>query len=93
MQLNKRKAGIYVGILSIAIVIVNIMIFFIVRGPNVDLYALVLTYTILSVIGIILAITSFVISRRILLLAFAIIGNGFVLVISYFLAIAVGFGR
>lgn len=80
---NKRNI---LGVLSILTVIISILFLFIIRGPNANLTLGISVFTILSVLGIIFAITS----KKLWFVITGIILNGAVLVISYFLLLAVG---
>ncbi|WP_110928012.1 hypothetical protein [Bacillus massiliglaciei] len=46
------------GILSILTVLSNVLIFFILRGPNANLSVIIITLGLLSLLGIILALIS-----------------------------------
>lgn len=91
--LNKTITGNVLGVLSILTVIVSVALFLILRGPNADAYPIIIIFSILSVIGIILAILSAVLSKRYILLTTGLLGNGAVLVFTYFLLLAMGIGE
>lgn len=74
------------GILTFSTVIINILVFFIIRGPNANLYIPVIVFSILSIAGIVFAI----LSRKPLPLIAGIILNGLVLVFTFFLLLALG---
>nr|WP_114351825.1 hypothetical protein [Saliterribacillus persicus] len=74
------------GILSIVTVVVCIIFFFVVRGPNVNLPLVIGVLISFSVLGIIFAI----ISKKLWFMITGIILNSAVLVVAYLLLIAVG---
>ena len=76
------------GAFSFLTVIASIFSFFILRGPNANLTLIIVTLSILSLLGIIFAIAS----KNWL---FGIVGtalNGVILVFVYFLLLAKGIG-
>lgn len=75
-----------IGKLSILTVIINIVFFFIIRGPNASLTLLISVFTVLSTLGIIFA----VISKKWSFIIAGIVLNGAVLIIAYFLLLATG---
>lgn len=87
-----RKAGRIVGLLSLLPVLISIITFFIMRGPNVDVYLMIIIHSILSFVGIVLAIISLV-KNQILLFFLGLLGNGLVLVFAFFLLLAMGIGE
>ncbi|MBB5169556.1 hypothetical protein M2M59_06650 [Rummeliibacillus sp. G93] len=74
------------GVLSILTVILNIIFFFSIRGPNANLTLGVCVFTVLSVLGIIFAIAS----KKLWFIVSGVLLNSAVLVLSYFLLIAIG---
>lgn len=74
------------GVLSIAMVLVSILMFFILRGPNANLTLMITILGSLSLLGIIFA----VISKRLLYGVIGVLFNGAVLVFVYFLLLAKG---
>ncbi|SDZ81985.1 hypothetical protein SAMN05421743_101317 [Thalassobacillus cyri] len=88
--MTKKKAGILLGVTSILPVIISVIVFYILRGPDVDLHFIITVYSVLSVAGILLAILSWFMAKRWLLLLIGLVGNGFVLVFAYFLQLAMG---
>lgn len=88
--MTKKKAGTLLGVTSILPVIISVIVFYILRGPDVDLHFIITVYSVLSVAGILLAILSWLMAKRWVLLFIGLIGNGFVLVIAYFLQLALG---
>lgn len=98
--MNKRKIGTTLGILSIFPVIISIIFFFTTRGPNADIYAMINIFTILSLLGIVLSILSFVYlwlskesKRHLLIGSLGLIANSLVLVYGFFLLLAMGIGE
>lgn len=95
--LNKSKTGTILGILSILPVIVSIIVFLKLRGPNADVYFIITIFSILSIIGIILAvISSWMSKRRISKLLIGLVGltaNLAVLVVAFLLLLAMGIGE
>jgi hypothetical protein len=78
------------GFSSILAVIISIIIFFILRGPNADIYFGSTIFSSLSIIGILLAILSWLMSKRLKLLIVGLLGNGVVLVFAFLLLLAMG---
>ena len=74
------------GILSFVTVIISTFFFFISRGPNADITMIVIVFTVLSILGIIFAITS----KRLVFIIIGILLNAGVLIFTYFLLLAIG---
>ncbi|WHY77273.1 hypothetical protein QNH20_24900 [Neobacillus sp. WH10] len=74
------------GVLSILMVLISVLTFFILRGPNADLPLIIIILGSLSLLGIIFA----VISKRWLSGVIGVLFNGAVLVSVYFLFLAYG---
>lgn len=74
------------GILSFVTVIISTVFFFISRGPNADITMIVIVFTVLSILGIIFAITS----KRLVFIIIGILLNAGVLIFTYFLLLAIG---
>lgn len=74
------------GVLSIITVLISIIFFLIIRGPNANLTMIITMFTGLSILGIIFAI----LSKKLLFVITGMILNGGVLVVAYFLLLAVG---
>ncbi|MFB1051988.1 hypothetical protein [Paraliobacillus sp. JSM ZJ581] len=74
------------GALSIVTVLINVIYFFVTRGPNVNLNMAIILFSVLSVLGIIFAI----LSKKMWFIITGILLNGIVLVFVYFLLLAVG---
>ncbi len=84
--MNKKDV---LGTISIVTVLISIIFFLIIRGPNANLTLGISVFTILSVLGIIFAIAS----KKLWFIITGIIGNGAVLVFAYFLLLAVGISK
>lgn len=89
-MLNKKKAGNILGVASLLPIIISIIIFYIERGPNANIYFVVTIYLILSMIGILFAVFSCLMTKRFFLLIISLIGNGAVLAIAFLLLLAMG---
>ncbi|MGG4169165.1 hypothetical protein ABEW00_17115 [Rossellomorea vietnamensis] len=72
--------------MSIVTILISIIFFLIIRGPNANLNLGISVFTILSVLGIIFAIAS----KKLWFIITGIIVNGAVLVFAYFLLLAMG---
>jgi len=92
--LEKAKVGMILGIFSILPVIISVIYFYSVRGPNSDIYRTIAVLTILSIIGLITAgITSWILKGRLSRLVIGLIGiiaNLAVLVVAFLLLLAMG---
>lgn len=88
--MDKQKLGNVLGISSLLPVMISVIIFYTQRGPNIDIYFIINLYSILSVIGIVLAILSWWLSKRLIPLFIGLIGNVFVLGVAFFLLLAMG---
>jgi len=89
-HLSKRNVGFLLGGLSILTAIMSAIFFYVRRGPNTDIYFVVLIYSILSVIGILLAILSWLASKRLILPIIGLLANGLVLGAAFLLLLAMG---
>lgn len=89
-MLDKKKVGSILGVTSLLPVIISIIIFYIERGPNADIYFIITIYGILSIIGILFAVFSWLMTKRFFLLIIGLIGNGIVLVFAFLLLLAMG---
>ncbi|MDU9693989.1 hypothetical protein O0Q50_22670 [Priestia aryabhattai] len=74
------------GLLSIAMVLVNVIYFFTTRGPNVNLTTTIYILGFLSLLGIIFAL----ISKRWTYGVLGVLTNGLILVFTFFLIIGNG---
>ena len=88
--LDKKKIGSILGAMSLLPVIISIIIFYTQRGPNADIYFFINSFSILTVIGLLFAIFSWVVSKRLILLIGGLLGNGFVLACVFLLLLAMG---
>ncbi|MGE7674206.1 hypothetical protein ACQKMV_11585 [Lysinibacillus sp. NPDC094403] len=84
------KAGFIFGGLSVLTPILSYILFLKTRGPNADIYFMITVFGILSVVGILLAVLSYGLSKRLVLPIIGLLGNGVVLVFTYFLLLAMG---
>ena len=60
------------------------------RGPNADIYFIVIIFTVLSIIGFVFSILSWKLSKHLIIFIVGLIGNGFVLVAAHLLLLAMG---
>ncbi|WP_066399716.1 hypothetical protein [Neobacillus mesonae] len=74
------------GVLSILMVLISVLMFFILRGPNADLPLIIIILGSLSLLGIIFA----VISKNWLSGVIGVLSNGAVLVCVFFILLAYG---
>lgn len=92
--MNKGKVGVILGIFSILLVIVSIIYFYTVRGPNSDIYRTITVLTVLSFIGLITAgISSWKSKGRMSKLLIGLIGiiaNVAVIAVAFLLLLAMG---
>ncbi|MBH9966101.1 hypothetical protein [[Bacillus] enclensis] len=72
--------------MSIVTVLISIIFFLIIRGPNANVTLGISVFTILSVLGIIFAIAS----KKLWFILTGIIVNGAVVVFAYFLLLTMG---
>ncbi|GAJ40473.1 hypothetical protein [Saccharococcus caldoxylosilyticus] len=89
-MLDKKKVGNILGVASLLPVIISIIIFYTERGPNADIYFVITIYGILSIIGILFAAFSCLMTKRFFLLIISLIGNGAVLAVAFLLLLAMG---
>ena len=92
-MVKRKKAGIILGVLSMLLAIVSYIVYLYLRGPNADIYNMIKIYSILSLLGILLAALSWMLSKRLLLPIIGFLGNGFVLICAFFLLLAMGIGE
>ncbi len=81
--MNKKDV---LGMMSIVTVLISIIFFLIIRGPNANVTLGISVFTILSVLGIIFAIAS----KKLWFILTGIIVNGAVVVFAYFLLLTMG---
>ena len=92
--MNKGKVGLILGVVSLLPVIVSIIYFFSVRGPETDIYRTIIVLTVLSFFGLITAGLSSWISKlrmsKLLIGLMGIIANLAVLAFAFLLLLAMG---
>lgn len=88
--LDKRKVGNILGASSLLPVVISVIVFFALRGPNVDIYLVIMIFSVLSIVGVALAILSWVMSKRCIPLIIGLLGNVLVLGCTYLLLLAMG---
>ncbi|MFC7688075.1 hypothetical protein [Ureibacillus sp. GCM10028918] len=93
MALNKGKIGIIFGITSILAAVISVIVFYVSRGPNADVYPKITIFSILSIFGILLALFSWVMSKYKSIGIIGLIANVFVLVCTYLLLLAMSIGE
>lgn len=86
--MNKQGVGRWCGIGSLFCVILYVISFFVLRGPDVDIYLIISLGGVLSLLGIVLAIVSAILSKRYVYLIIGFLGNGAVLANTFFLLLA-----
>ena len=95
--MNKSNVGTISGFLSLLPVIGSVIFFYTERGPNADGYLIIDISSVLSIIGIILAVLSLWMSKgRISKLVIGLVGliaNVVVLVFALLLLLAMGMGE
>ena len=95
--MKKSKLGTILGMLSILPVIVSTIYFYVERGPNADIYLVITIYSVLSIIGLILATLSIWKTKRhiskLLIGLIGLIANLALLVIAFLLLLAMGIGE
>ncbi|MDV2884820.1 hypothetical protein RYX45_06495 [Alkalihalophilus pseudofirmus] len=88
--MKKTQLSTILYVCSLIPVIANIMIYYVYRGPTIDIYFVILTYGVLAALGIAFASVSWYLKRRHLLFIFSLLGNGFFVVIAALLLLAMG---
>ncbi|WP_431026734.1 hypothetical protein [Lysinibacillus sp. LZ02] len=73
--MNNRKVGSILGFTSILLVIISIIVFYALRGPNADVYLISTIFSMLSIFGILFAVVSWWMSKRLVLLIVGLLGN------------------
>lgn len=76
------------GIFSIFTVLISVLIFFSLRGPDANLTVIIITLGLLSSLGIIFA----VISKKWLSTVIGVLSNGTVLIFAFFLLLSKAIG-
>ena len=82
--------GTILGVISVLPLLLSIVIFYVERGPNADVYLLINIYGILSIVGFTFAIMSWLMSKRLILLISGLLGNAIVLAATFLLLLAMG---
>ncbi|MEY8750102.1 hypothetical protein [Alkalicoccobacillus gibsonii] len=88
--MNKQGVGRWCGIGSLLCIVLYVISFFVMRGPDVDIYLIISLGGVLSLLGIVLAIVSTVLLKRFVYLVIGLLGNGAVLACSFLLLLAMG---
>ncbi|MCM2676857.1 hypothetical protein [Alkalicoccobacillus plakortidis] len=88
--MTKQKVGRASGIVSLICIAVSVIYFFFSRGPEADVYLMIAVGGISSIAGLILAIVSAFLMKRYVYLIVGLLGNGTILVFSFFLLLAMG---
>ncbi|MGG0655465.1 hypothetical protein [Rummeliibacillus pycnus] len=91
--MDKRRVGNILGFTSLVPVIISIIAFYALRGPNFDVYLGITIFSVLSIIGISLAIISWVMSKRHIPFIIGLLGNAFILICAFLLQLAMGIGE
>lgn len=78
--MNKR------GLISLVMVVISIVMFLLMRGPDANVYAGIIIFSLLSIIGIIFAI----LSKHWVPMTIGLILNGGVLIFTFLLLLATG---
>lgn len=92
--MNKKIVGNTLAIGSLVALVANIIVFFVMRGPNANTFLGLTIFGSLSIIGIALAVGSYLITKRnILVSLFGLLGNTFVLGGAFLLLISTGLGE
>ena len=74
------------SLLSLLMVIINLIVFFISRGPEANVYVGIILFSTLSIAGIVLAI----LSQKWYSITAGVILNGSVLIFTFFLLLSLG---
>lgn len=88
--MDKKKVGALLGVIPLLTVITSVILFFVLRGPDANIYSLVFIYHVLAFTGILFAIFSNLLTQRYIVLIVGVIGNGLVLIAAYYLLFAIG---
>ncbi|WP_397538472.1 hypothetical protein [Rummeliibacillus pycnus] len=90
--MDKRRVGIVLGFTSLVPVIISIIDFYVRKRPISEVYWDITIYTVLSIIGIALAICSWVLAKRRTLIIgiIGLLANVFVLACTFLLLLAMG---
>ncbi|WP_245890204.1 hypothetical protein [Rummeliibacillus pycnus] len=88
--MDKRRVGIILGFTFLVPVIISIIDFYVKKRPISDAYWDITIYSVLSIIGIELAIGSWVMTKRSIPLIIGLLANVFVLPCAFLLLLAMG---
>jgi len=91
--MNKNKIGNILGIISLLPAIVSFIVFFIFRGPDVDVYFMIIIFSFLSIIGIFMAVISLILAKRRLAGFIGLFSNFMVLACTFLLFLAMSIGE
>ena len=89
----KRRVGDILSVTSLLPAIISVIFFFIKRGHDFDIYFGITLFSILSIIGIIFAVVSLVMSKKRIFGWIGLITNVLILVYAFFLQLAMGIGE
>lgn len=89
----KRRVGDILSVTSLLPAIISVIFFFIKRGPDFDIYFGITLFSVLSIIGIIFAVVSLVLSKKRIFGWIGLITNVLILVCAFFLQLAMGIGE
>jgi len=87
--MDKRRVGTILGFISLVPVIISIGDVYMRKRPFSEVYWDIAIYSVLSIIGIALAIGSWIMAKRIIPLIIGLLANVFVLVCVFLLLFAV----
>lgn len=90
LVLKKKKTGSVLGVMSLLAIFISIIIFYIQRGPNADIYFIIKCFGILSVAGILFAIFSWKMTEQLTFFIIGLLGNVFILICALLLLLAMG---
>ncbi|MFC5557927.1 hypothetical protein ACFPN4_02150 [Ureibacillus thermophilus] len=91
--MNKNKVGNILGINSILPAIVSMIVFFILSGPDADGYLIVIIFSLLSIIGVFMAVIGLIFDKRRITAFIGLVANLIVLVCTFLLFLAMRIGE
>lgn len=91
--MDNKKLGNLLGFASLVPVFISMILFYIVRGPNADIYSFISLSSAFAISGVLFAIFSWLLARRFFLLLIGLLSNGLVFVFTFFLLLAMGIGE
>ncbi|MFJ8520648.1 hypothetical protein [Lysinibacillus xylanilyticus] len=89
----KRRVGDILSVTSLLPAIISVIFFYKKRGPDFDIYFGIILFSILSIIGIIFAVVSLILSKKRIFGWIGLITNVLILVYAFFLQLAMGIGE